>query len=238
MHKSVTNLGGGYVASFSQDAGVQTGFYYTRGKWQELQGGALHTKEMGSEYPVQFIQPEDGINMTKHLLLASFMAASVILSGCGDPATSDANIGDQPRSEVGADSSARGFIQREEAELLAACETATVEPPEVKSPPTTTKEGPVIEGFVPIVGPDCATGYLARDAAGPADRADVPVGVEAVRDRPAASAAIVGYVIPGSVGWIAAEEITSSGFALTDLVAAAEEIQADRERQRAVDPAE
>lgn len=57
MHKSVTNVGGGHVASFSQDAGVRTGFYYTRGRWQALRGGALHTKETGSEYPVQFIQP-------------------------------------------------------------------------------------------------------------------------------------------------------------------------------------
>jgi hypothetical protein len=57
MHIPVTNLGGGSVASLSQDASVQPTWYYTRGTWQALQGGALHTKQTGSDYPVQYLAP-------------------------------------------------------------------------------------------------------------------------------------------------------------------------------------
>jgi hypothetical protein len=92
----------------------------------------------------------------------------------------------------------------------------------------------LIDGFVPIVGPGCSTGYLA-EAVGPVESKStgLPVGVEEVRAEPSRSAEVVGYVIPGRVGWIAAGHITASGFSFADLVVASEAIQAERERARA-----
>jgi hypothetical protein len=164
--------------------------------------------------------------------ISSLLVVALIVVGCGSPGESRS----VPAASGGAKvelSKARSFLEEKEAVLFAACSDSGTNTSVSDIPPTTEKGSPSQNGFLPIVGPGCTTGFVAESGAAIGSKRGVlPPGVQEVHGAPAADSKVVGYVISGRVGWVGADDVRASGVSLEDLVNESATIQAERQRNR------
>ena len=113
------------------------------------------------------------------------------------------------------------FLEAAEHDLVEACNRVSTASPDVAPPPP--PEDIAVNGFTPISGDGCVTGYveLGTPDHPVADTVTNPV----VRSEPTKTARTIGYLVPDRPGWVALESIRVSGLSLAQLNAASAAIR-------------
>jgi len=132
----------------------------------------------------------------QQVLVATLMMAFAgsFLASCGNqPVEVGVHAAPPPASTL---DRAREFLRHRQSELIAACSRRA--PAESGgAPPTTTVEGPIVNGMIPYVGPGCDAGYVLE-----ADQRDAQYGaVLDVRLEPTMDAPVEGHLIAGVSEW-------------------------------------